>query len=120
MNALLHALDGRLRLRISGIKKDPMAAASLERSVREVKGVKAVKASPVTGSVLILYDPWRIAQGDLLDLFGISVNESPEGEPQRNGGTPRRMLTEVLVPVLFEAACYYAVRRLFALPLRSL
>jgi hypothetical protein len=119
VNVLVHALDGRLRIKVQAIKQNAVAAASLEHSLRDVKGVKAVKANPLTGSVLISYDPWRIGQDMLLELFGVSVEENLRLEPQRNGVALARKVTDIVLPIVFEAICYFAVRRLLALPLRA-
>jgi hypothetical protein len=120
VNILVHALDGRLRIKVQAIKQNALAAASLEQSLLEVKGVKAVKANPLTGSVLISYDPWRIGQDMLLELFGVSVEEDRGVERQRNRVALARRITDIVLPVVFEAICYFAVRRLLALPLRAL
>jgi hypothetical protein len=120
VNALVHALDGRLRIRIPAIKRNAEVAASLEQSLLRVKGVKGVRANTLTGSVLIHYDPWRIGQGDLLEFFGVSVEEKRGSDPQRKGTGVARSIADVVVPIVFEAVCYFAVRRLLALPLRSL
>jgi heavy-metal-associated domain-containing protein len=119
VNVLVHAIDGRLRVRIPAIKRNAGAAVSLEQSLRRVRGVKGVRANPLTGSVLIHYDPWRIGQGELLELFGVSGEEN-QGSPQRKGTGVARSIADVVVPIVFEAVCYFAVRRLLALPLRSL
>jgi hypothetical protein len=119
VNALVHALDGRLRIRIPAIKRNAEVAASLEQSLLRVKGVKGVRTNTLTGSVLIHYDPWRIGQGDLLEFFGVSVEENRGSDPQRKGTGVARSIADVVVPIVFEAVCYFAVRRLLALPLRS-
>jgi hypothetical protein len=86
--------------------------------LRQIKGVTSVKASQLTGSVLIHYDPWRIGQGDLLELFEISVKESSES--MQNNSHVVQGIAERILPIVFEAICYFAVRRLLALPLRAL
>ena len=122
MNALMHAVDGRLRIRLDSIKKSPRAAASVTESLVKVPGVKKARANPVTGSLLIHYDPWKISQTDLLDLFGLSSSWSSAacGCGTANGSTiggtagVARSVADVVVRVMLEALCYYAARRLFA------
>jgi hypothetical protein len=119
VNVLVHALDGRLRVRVERIKRDPAAAASVEQSLLTLTGVKKVRANPVTGSVLVFYDPWRIGQNELLELFGVSAEEREDTtvRPERIPSL-KYTVAEIVVRVLLETACHYAARRLFALPIR--
>jgi hypothetical protein len=59
----VHALPGRLRVRVPAIKKSPEVAARIEQTLRQHEAVVNVAASPVTGSVLVLSSPrlpcWR-------------------------------------------------------------
>lgn len=52
----IHALPGRLRVKVAAIKKAPAVASQLEQTLRQQRGVAEVVANPVTGSVLIRYD----------------------------------------------------------------
>jgi hypothetical protein len=125
VNVLLHALDGRLRIRLGSIKRNLQAAASVTQSLLSLDGVKAVRANPVTGSVLVHYDPWRISQTDLLELLGVSqpFSSSASGPGNVNGSEigvtagVSRSVADVVVRVMLEAVCYYAARRLFAVRL---
>jgi heavy-metal-associated domain-containing protein len=55
----VHALPGRLRVKVAAIKKAPAAAAAAERALRQERGIIDALANPVTGSILIHYDPER-------------------------------------------------------------
>src|SRR5581483_1826802 len=62
---ILHALPGRLRVHLerwSGQGKLP-----LERHIRQIEGVEHVQATPVTGNVLISFDPTSISEHTLLE-----------------------------------------------------
>ena len=63
---VVHAIDGRMRIRIADIKGRPAKARAVEATLRGMRGVLTVTASPVTGSVLIHHDPRRLRQRDLL------------------------------------------------------
>jgi Heavy metal associated domain 2 len=84
MTTVVHRVEGRLRLRVNRIKNRPSSAASLQASLKTVGGVTDASANPLTGSVLIVYDPWQLTERDLLDLFGIyplyvsPFDQSPE------------------------------------------
>jgi hypothetical protein len=65
----LHALDGRLRIKITALKGSPQKAQEIERRFQTCEGITQVTANPVTGSVLILYDSQQIKQGEILDML---------------------------------------------------
>jgi copper chaperone CopZ len=81
---LRHAIPGRVRLRFPGIKGEPTLAREIERQLAGLTVVRRVEVSPVTGSVLVVYDPADSAAiaelGRMiipgLDLDGLSA---PEG-----------------------------------------
>jgi len=54
---LRHAIPGRVRLRIPGIKGQPALAREIERQLAGLTVVRRVEVSAVTGSVLVVYDP---------------------------------------------------------------
>lgn len=53
---VVHAIPGRLRLRVDKIKGDPALARKAQNALIRVPGVKQVEAKPLTGSVLIRYE----------------------------------------------------------------
>lgn len=65
----IHALDGRLRIKIVGVKGSPAKALEIESRLRQYPGIHDASANPVTGNVLILYDPIRLAQHEVLDTL---------------------------------------------------
>jgi copper chaperone CopZ len=62
----VHALKGRLRIKVSGMKGSPAKALEIEGQLRALAGVNHVKANPTTGNVLILYYPDRIGQQEVI------------------------------------------------------
>src|SRR5262245_37037157 len=65
---LLHdRVPGRVRLRAPGLKRRPELGAMVEREMRTIDGVREVSVNPLTGSVLIQFDPTRVALEQLLD-----------------------------------------------------
>jgi cation transport ATPase len=67
--AYLHALDGRLRIKITAVKGSTQQAQEIEQQFQACEGITEVTANPVTGNVLILYDSQRISQEAILDLL---------------------------------------------------
>jgi len=65
----VHALEGRLRIKLSGIKRAARKAREVERHLRQLTGVEYVSANPTTGNVLILYHPRVIEQRELISFL---------------------------------------------------
>jgi heavy-metal-associated domain-containing protein len=63
---LLHALEGRVRVKAHAIKKRPPRALELEDRIRAVKGVCEAQANATTGSVLIHFDREAIDSSEIL------------------------------------------------------
>jgi hypothetical protein len=53
---LRHAIPGRVRLRIPGIKGKPALAREIEKQLAGFPVIRRVEVNPVTGSVLVAYD----------------------------------------------------------------
>jgi cation transport ATPase len=65
----IHALNGRLRIKVIKIKGSAQKAMEVEQRLREVEGVRYVRANPTTGNVLIRYHPDTIEQSAVLDAL---------------------------------------------------
>jgi hypothetical protein len=61
-----HAIDGRMRLGIPGVKGSWAKAQELKDRIINYQGINDVRPNPTTGNVLIIYDPQRISQYDIL------------------------------------------------------
>lgn len=57
MTDTLHHLPGRLRLRLAALRRNPALAARLRHTLAPLPGVADVEANPLTGSLLVRYDP---------------------------------------------------------------
>jgi hypothetical protein len=65
----VHALKGRLRIKVSGVKGAPAKALEIEGQLQAIAGVNHVKANPTTGNILILYHPDRIGQQEIIGVL---------------------------------------------------
>jgi Heavy metal associated domain 2 len=65
----VHALEGRIRIKVPEIKGSPVKAGELERQVQWQSGIHSIKANPTTGSVLIYYDSQQTEQQEILDTM---------------------------------------------------
>jgi hypothetical protein len=61
----VHALEGRLRIKIPAAKGNDRKAREIERQLRHFAGVDHVSANPTTGNVLILYNS-RLTEQELI------------------------------------------------------
>jgi calcium-translocating P-type ATPase len=61
---VLHAVPGRLRIHLPGWSGG--GRPQLEQRLRQVRGVRRVEANPVTGNILIGFDPRTTSQQSLL------------------------------------------------------
>src|SRR5262245_13501166 len=55
----LHALEGRLRIKVPEVKGCSRRARDLEQHFTPLSPIEYVSANPVTGNVLFLYDSGR-------------------------------------------------------------
>ena len=69
MTDYLHALDGRMRIKINAVKGSPATAAEITRYLLGSRGIDEVNANSITGNVLILYDTSLSSQEVILQLL---------------------------------------------------
>jgi hypothetical protein len=69
MTDYLHALDGRMRIKITDVKGSLATAEEVTRYLLSSHGIDEVNANPITGNVLILYDANQISQGRIFTLL---------------------------------------------------
>jgi hypothetical protein len=62
----VHAIDGRLRIKVPEVKRSVEFARRVEELFRSVEGIREVRANPITGNVLFLHAPDRIAAREIL------------------------------------------------------
>jgi copper chaperone CopZ len=65
----IHALDGRLRIKVTGVKGAPRRALEIEDELQAIDGVDHVKANPTTGNILIVYRPDKIGQHEVVSAL---------------------------------------------------
>ena len=57
---VVHHIQGRIRLHVPAIKKLPMETLKKLSTLPAPEGIRNVQANPITGSVVINYDPKHI------------------------------------------------------------
>jgi copper chaperone CopZ len=99
----VHALDGRLRIRVVGLERSATTARLIEERLRSVDGVTSVHANPRTGNVLVLYDAQVTGRNEItavLHALGVlpapdvAVTPSPPGLVSRIAENVARFAVE--------------------------
>jgi hypothetical protein len=107
----VHAIEGRLRIKVPEVKRSPEVARRVEGQFRAIDGVLEVGANPVTGNILFHYDPDRIepyAIMGTLVMLGYMKETALDRPAAGAGGLPERLadragatLTQTLAHVVF-------------------
>jgi hypothetical protein len=86
--ALAHHVPGRLRLRSAALKGNASAGEEARHQLAQIRGVTATSANPITGSVLLEYDPSVLSEGRVIDLLAAQghVLRATEVEPEAGSG----------------------------------
>lgn len=66
---VVHAIPGRIRLKIAQVRDNPPLAAAVEEHLGRLPGVVRVEANAVTGSVLVLFQDGMATTDDSLGLL---------------------------------------------------
>ncbi|HEX9461097.1 MAG TPA: hypothetical protein VGB82_00735 [Alphaproteobacteria bacterium] len=114
MIEIAHSIRGRLRI----IVRDPQRAVEIRAAALAMSAVTAAALNPVTGSLVITYEPAALSADELWsDLQRCVASLSPT-LPERGGpgGTP---WVEPLVAAAVNACVRYVVERSAALLLAA-
>ncbi|MBI4344249.1 MAG: cation-translocating P-type ATPase [Euryarchaeota archaeon] len=80
-------LEGRARLSVSYLKGDPEVGLAVEDALRRTRGVTCFTANPVTGNVLVFFDPSRVGVEGIIQIL-------ENGEVRREVRARRRAVAE--------------------------
>jgi hypothetical protein len=72
---VVHALPGRVRLKVAKVKGNPALARRAEKQLAMVPGIKQVEAKPGTGSLLIHYDMEDLFSTASLEILSETLGE---------------------------------------------
>jgi copper chaperone CopZ len=65
----LHMLEGRLRIKVPEIKRSVAKATEVEETLGRLNGVTHVRANPITGNVLVLFESETVTHGRIVDVL---------------------------------------------------
>ncbi|HET6879397.1 MAG TPA: hypothetical protein VFI31_04555, partial [Pirellulales bacterium] len=77
---VLHEQPGRVRLRHDLLRSDPLLPNRIDAALGNIDGVAGAVSRPLTGTVLIHFDPHSIDSGRLLEILDEALEE-PAAEP---------------------------------------
>lgn len=77
---VLHILPGRMRLRFKALKGRPDTASSLQSHLGALEGISRAEVNPVTGSLLLHYDPRILSSPAFLDAFSEAMGRAFPGQ----------------------------------------
>jgi hypothetical protein len=81
---IVHAIPGRVRLKVAGLKANPSLGTAIQTRLGSVPGIQMVETQPLTGSVLVLFDPQTVtAPASLLTLSETLTDLFPELDQTR-------------------------------------
>jgi hypothetical protein len=76
---IVHAIPGRVRLKVAGLKANPSLGLTIQKRLRTVPGIRTVETKPLTGSILVLFDSEAVtAPASLLTLSETLTDLFPE------------------------------------------
>ena len=85
----VHHIPGRLRIKSRHFKTFPKEAARLAGRIEQMRGVRSVALSALTGSMVIYYDPRTIDEGVLLGALRAQV---PAAQALGEASSPAKRL----------------------------
>lgn len=84
----VHAIRGRVRLRVSALEDRPDLKGALEEQLRRQPGIRAASASAVTGKLLVYYEPDR-GLPEVIGAVEVTVRlAAAQPKPQPKWTTP--------------------------------
>jgi hypothetical protein len=69
MGYYYHCVPGRIRIKLPSLQNNPRRGAEVESLLRGFTGVDSAAFSPLTGSLLVLFDPERITAAEITEAL---------------------------------------------------
>lgn len=94
---VLSAMPGRIRLHVTGVRGNPTRADALSTTLFSLPGVESANANPLTGNILICYNPRNVHQTHVLAAVQQNHLTTGVGCP-RPSSNPRKLGSLRIVP----------------------
>jgi hypothetical protein len=72
---VVHALPGRVRLKVARVKGNPPLAREAQEKLAKVPGIQRIETKPTTGSLLIHYDTGELFSLTSLEILSATLAE---------------------------------------------
>jgi copper chaperone CopZ len=105
----VHAIDGRLRVKLPVMKGSAAKAARIADALEVLPGIRYVKANPTTGNVLVLFDPRMIDQRRLIEKMIEMSGFAPVNEVLSSN--QRQQFSGRIAETLVQSAVQMALER---------
>ena len=113
VSAYLHMLDGRLRVKVAEVKGSPAVATLVETELKEIPGITRVSANPLTGNVLVLYDPDLVGVREIMEALRAGGHlRQPAGHAGGTGGSTGSGLGAIMLRATTEFAIQHLITAL--------
>jgi len=108
----VHAIEGRLRIKLPAVKSAPDEAFRVETALRNIKGITRVKVNPLTGNLLVLFESDAISHDRVCKALNDLGCFKKEQKTFRSAWGTQQQFENALVKHLINAAIEMAVKRL--------
>lgn len=98
----MHVLDGRFRIRVPEIRGSSQRADEVEQFLMGVVGITEVTVNPLTGSVLVYYQPRKICHRRIYSL--LRSQGYLQRAPGPSGTKPSEVIAEFVLKSPVEKA----------------
>jgi hypothetical protein len=96
MLSIVHEIPGRLRLRGPRLKGRPDDSVALADAARNLPGVSEVCANPLTGSLVVCYDPAAGNRDEIVRAVGGTLQQAVQPTPVVMGSIMEAIIERLL------------------------
>jgi copper chaperone CopZ len=108
----MHMAEGRLRIKISGLKRSREKASDIENNLISLDGVTEVNANPLTGNLLVLFEPEDTSHEQIMShLKEAGYLKAPQ-KAAKSGGGDHNGMTKAIGDMVIQMAVEAALKRL--------
>ncbi|MFP4348481.1 MAG: HMA2 domain-containing protein [Thermodesulfobacteriota bacterium] len=109
MKPYIHNVPGRLRVKIPGLKGDPKRGRKAAELIEAMDGIDTVKVTPLTGSVIVYYDPDTAIPSRILDA--LEANGYFERTEQKTSPVRTAFEQKVSTEAVFRKVLHWMVEK---------
>lgn len=118
LSSYSHATPGRLRIKVPQVKGSQAIGQKFERALNRIGGVNSVRANPLTGNVVVLFDSDALTHKDVVDILvqqGYLKRKSNDSRHSQRASLKQIFRPEyvgkAVADVVLQTAVEFAVKR---------